>query len=67
MKVVTRTSKEYKAIKAKEIRDSTCPECGEVSLFNSYSYEYVGSLFKVKTVRVDSYSCCNCGCQWEIR
>lgn len=67
MKVITRTSEEHKMIKAKEMGDSTCPECGEVSLFSSYSDEYVMSWFKVKTVRVNSYSCFNCGCQWEIR
>lgn len=55
-----------------------CPSCGETRSFYEYFAEgkfkgvlsgtyksWVEGFFKMKTMRVDCYSCCTCGCKWE--
>lgn len=56
----------------------TCPYCGETRSFyecfakgefkgvSCGTYKsWADGFFKMKNMRVDCYSCCTCGCEWE--
>lgn len=61
---IIKTSTQAKAEKEQRIEESKCPECGYYPNLSVYHYE--GGLFS-KQVKVNTYTCINCKCQWEVR
>jgi len=64
-KIITKTSKQAKLENEKIDVESICPECGTIGNFYIFHYEKYG-LFK-KLIKVKTYTCFKCSCEWEIR
>ena len=65
-KTITKTSLEAQIEKKAIDYDATCPECGHVALGGLSGCRHSGGFLFGKEVRYSSYSCRNCGCEWEI-
>ena len=61
---IVKTSAQVKAENKKLNIESTCPECGYYPNLSCYHYE--GGFFSKQT-KVNTYTCIECGCQWEVR
>lgn len=64
IKTSAQAKTEMEAKRKIHIKNSTCPECKNFPNFSLYHYE--GGLF-TKPVKVNTYKCDECGCEWEVR
>lgn len=67
---ITKSGETIDILKARKsnanIGCEVCPNCGEVSIFHGgLCKTWAEGLFKMKSMKIDCYSCMECGCQWE--
>jgi len=62
---ILETSSEYKLRESQETEKNKCPECGYKLNFGMYRFERK-SLFSIKSRKIHTVRCFNCGCQYEF-
>ena len=65
-KIIIKSSKQAELEQEKYKLESTCPECNHYPNLSIYHFE--GGFFsRDKEVKVNTYTCSNCECEWEVR